>query len=178
MLSYWEYLCHFVGCKVCHVGLYLIVGEHGVDIIGIAVHLYHILLAWGFDSLNLGTLRRLEILKLNDAAVVVERRTGDARQHKVGTTGRQVLLNGKCIAVAKITAQDLKEGTTHEVLVDLVECLCGKLSEVFLEIVIEKRFEHKVFNKNPVCWNEKLCPTTYLIQLIELNNRAPFTTKR
>ena len=66
MLSYWEYLCHFVGCKVCHVGLYLIVGEHGVDILGLAVHLSRILLAWGFDSLNLGTLRRLEILKLND----------------------------------------------------------------------------------------------------------------
>lgn len=147
-------LRHLVGGQISHVGLDLVVGEHGIDFCGITIHLCHILPTRGFDGLDLGTLRCLEVLELHDTAVVVERRTGDARQYQVGTAGRQVLLDGKGLAVAEITAQDLEEGTTHEVLIDLVECLCGKLSEVLFKVVVEEKLEHAVIDKGSVCRNE------------------------
>ena len=84
------------------------------------------------------------VFKFHHAVVRIIIRTRDAGHFEIRTAYGVVLLDGKGIATTQITGNKLVERTTDKVLVDLIENLCGELSQVLFKIVLNKGFETTV----------------------------------
>lgn len=116
----------------------------------IAVHLLHMLGQRGIRRQHLFRILCLEVFELHQAVVRIIISARYARHLKVGTTFGVVLLDGEGVAHTQIARYQFEEGAADEVLVYLIEHLCGELAEVLLEVVLNERFEPALFRETLV----------------------------
>ena len=83
--------------------------ELAVDVGSIVANLLYISRLGIGQCLYACSVTHLEIFEFHHPAVVVEIGTGNAGQHQVGTTGRKILLQCKCIIIAQVAASKFKE---------------------------------------------------------------------
>ena len=119
----------------------MVIGEFSFCICGITFHLLYVFYQrFGERKHTVGIFGTI-VFKFHHAIVRVIIRAGDADHFKIRTTDGVILFDGKSVTMAQIAGDKLVERTTDKVLVDLIENLCGELSQILLEIVLHKGFK-------------------------------------
>ena len=122
----------------------MVIGEFSFCICGITFHLLYVFYQrFGERKHTVGIFGTI-VFKFHHAIVRVIIRAGDADHFKIRTTDGVILFDGKSVTMAQIAGDKLVERTTDKVLVDLIENLCGELSQILLEIVLHKGFKTTV----------------------------------
>ena len=122
----------------------MVIGEFSFCICGITFHLLYVFYQrFGERKHTVGIFGTI-VFKFHHAIVRVIIRAGDADHFKIRTTDGVILFDGKSVTMAQIAGDKLVERTTDKVLVDLIENLCGELSQILLKIVLNKGFETTV----------------------------------
>ena len=122
----------------------MVIGEFSFCICGITFHLLYVFYQrFGERKHTVGIFGTI-VFKFHHAIVRVIIRAGDADHFKIRTTDGVILFDGKSVTMTQIAGDKLVERTTDKVLVDLVENLCGELSQILFKIVLNKGFETTV----------------------------------
>ena len=111
----------------------MVIGEFSFCICGITFHLLYVFCQrFGERKHTVGIFGTI-VFKFHHAIVRVIIRAGDADHFKIRTTDGVILFDGKSVTMAQIAGDKLVERTTDKVLVDLIENLCGELSQILLD---------------------------------------------
>lgn len=119
----------------------MVIGEFSFCICGITFHLLYVFYQrFGERKHTVGIFGTI-VFKFHQRDRPCNNPCRGCRSFQNRTTDGVILFDGKSVTMAQIAGDKLVERTTDKVLVDLIENLCGELSQILLEIVLHKGFK-------------------------------------